>query len=126
MKKRFQSLLSLSTCAATLGIHQGYSGDVVGCCTSKRVNTRVESASAWFQRLKLKCDRLLSSLAFKLNLRAYNVEAEMAIHRQGLTDNARHAIQRTFNPRFLIQMAPSDVASSIFATSSNALWTLVS
>ena len=27
--------------------------------------------SAWFQRLKLKCDELLSSFAFKFNLRRY-------------------------------------------------------
>ena len=34
-----------------------------------RVETRVQSA--WLQRLKLKCDKLLSGYAFEFNLRRY-------------------------------------------------------
>jgi len=41
----------------------------VGRCRFKRVETSVESA--WFQRLKLEYDELLSNLAFNLNLRRY-------------------------------------------------------
>jgi len=34
------------------------------------IKTRVESAP-WFQRLKIKCDKLLSNFAFNFNLRRY-------------------------------------------------------
>jgi hypothetical protein len=38
------------------------------------IKTRVETA-AWFQRLKLKYDKMLSSFAFKFNLRRYSMVA---------------------------------------------------
>ena len=41
----------------------------VGRCKLKPVETRVESA--WFQRLKLNCDKPVSEFAFKFNLRPY-------------------------------------------------------
>jgi hypothetical protein len=47
------------------------------------VKTRVESA--WFQRLRLKCDKPLSNVAFNFNLRRYSavaaVEAQLATER---------------------------------------------
>ena len=46
----------------------------VGRCMLKLIETRVEST--WFQRLKQKNVRLLSSLAFNSNLRRYIEEAE--------------------------------------------------
>jgi hypothetical protein len=47
---------------------------VVGRCKLKRVESRVESA--WFERLKLRYDKLLSSFAFNFNLRRYNAAAD--------------------------------------------------
>ena len=44
-------------------------GTKVGRCILNRVESRVENA--WFQRLKLKCDTLLSNIAFNFNLRRY-------------------------------------------------------
>ena len=39
------------------------------------IKTSVESA--WFQRLKLKCDEVLSRFAFNLNLRRYRLAAPL-------------------------------------------------
>jgi len=49
----------------------------VGWCKSKPVETRV--GSAWFQRLKVNYDKLLSNCAFYFNLRHYTAEAWMRV-----------------------------------------------
>ena len=74
---------------------------MAGRCKSQPIETRVDNTR--FQRLKLKCDKLLSSFAFNLNLRPYAVallhrtvgvmtaDASHALG-QGLMDSARHVI----------------------------------
>jgi len=44
--------------------------DKVGRCKLQHIDTRVETA--WFQRLKLSCDGLLPSFAFKVKLHHYS------------------------------------------------------
>jgi len=48
--------------------------DRVGRCTLKVFKSRVDST--WFQCLKLKYDKLLSSFAFNFNLRRYNMAVQ--------------------------------------------------
>jgi hypothetical protein len=70
-----------------------------GRCNLKGVEPRVESA--WFHRLKLEYDELLSSFAFNFNLRA---PTPRVWGRQVLAYIARHVIDpptRISNPRFL-------------------------
>jgi hypothetical protein len=45
---------------------------MVGRCKSNGVETRVQSA--WWQRLKLKCDEQHSTFAFNFNLRRYTMD----------------------------------------------------
>jgi hypothetical protein len=57
-----------------LGKNPGATRSMVGRRKVKLVETSVESA--WFQRWKLKYDKLLSSVAFSFNLRRYTMGAQ--------------------------------------------------
>ena len=68
--KRFQVLLSNSTCAATPRARPAHlHGRAVQLAPIK---PRLKAPGT--KRLKLKCDVLLSASAFKFNLRRYNME----------------------------------------------------
>jgi len=54
-------------------------GPTVRRCRLKPDETHVESA--WFQRLKLNCNELLSNLAFNVNLRRYTTTTGLATGR---------------------------------------------
>jgi hypothetical protein len=67
--KRFQTLLSIYTCAATARCRTRWY--VVGRCRLKHIETSVETA--WFDFLKLLHDVPLSKIAFKFKSRRYTV-----------------------------------------------------
>ena len=60
----------------------GYPHYVVGRCS-------VQVDPAWFQRLNLKCDKLLSNFGFNCNLRHYYV-VHMDGDAEDITDRALH------------------------------------
>jgi hypothetical protein len=61
----------------------------VGCC-KLTYETQVETA--WnFEHLKLKCDKLLSTIAFKFNLCRYN---QLAVRRAGQSQKSKVGLCR--------------------------------
>jgi hypothetical protein len=109
---RFQTLLSISTCAATAREEKRFAGkdaasrraDYGGAVQVDSIKIRVESA-AWFQRLKLKYN-MLSSFAFTFNLRHYSTApvsgtGVVSAAGYGLSDNACHVIIHILDPRLL-------------------------
>jgi hypothetical protein len=68
-KGGFYAVVGAISCTLSMALALSLSG---GAVQVDSIKIRVESA-AWFQHLKLKYDELLSSFAFKFNLRHYRV-----------------------------------------------------